>query len=294
MYINIPIHTTNIHRHQLVSLPSYINWYNKCKNGQDKFRPECVDASVILTVEIGNFIDPYALDYPICHHVFDNNEKIVFMHHLYNNIHDSKLIPGLYKDIVNKYDSILYDTSLNNTEKIHKWNSIKTEYTNKRRLQQEYDFPPKNYDACAGQYNVEYLNQPSVQTAIHAKRTYWLDCSFEIVLGYSIESMLTPMEPIYNWLITNAPELRIVIVSGDDDSVCGSLGTQSWIFNMSYNVDPSFNFIPWIHNNQVSGYITKFINAFNFITVHSAGHLIPQTQPSRSLAVLQKYINAEI
>mmetsp|Transcript_41413 Transcript_41413/g.66619 ORF Transcript_41413/g.66619 Transcript_41413/m.66619 type:complete len:104 (-) Transcript_41413:104-415(-) len=103
------------------------------------------------------------------------------------------------------------------------------------------------------------------------------------------------MEPVYKWLIENGGGLHITIVSGDDDSVCGTLGTQSWIWNMNYTVNAQYNWKVWTDSTgQVGGYMVKFDNAFNFITVHSAGHMVPETQPMRSLEAFTMYLKGDI
>eukprot|EP00483_Globobulimina_turgida_P005540 UN05550 len=171
------------------------------------------------------------------------------------------------------------------------------DWLDKRRrmieLGDDFDFPPDNYSPCESNWNVEYLNKPAVQSAIYAKPTVWTDCSVKV--DYSFLSMQNPMEPTYKWLVENGKGLRLTIVSGDDDSVCGTLGTQSWIWNMNYTVNPQFDWQVWTDSTgQVGGYMVKFENAFNFITVHSAGHMIPETQPKRSLEVITMYLQGKI
>lgn len=152
------------------------------------------------------------------------------------------------------------------------------------------DFPVAGYEPCEQNWMTEYLNLKDVQDAIHAvNTTLWIDCSEK--LNYSRASMNAPMEPYYTWLITNAPYLHITIVSGDDDSVCGTLGTQSWIWKMNYTANANYTWQAWFLDGQVSGYLTKFVNAFNFVTVHTAGHMIPETQQHRSLVAFTNYIN---
>jgi len=107
--------------------------------------------------------------------------------------------------------------------------------------------------------------------------------------------MNNPMEPTWKWLVAQA-SLRMTIVSGDDDSVCGSLGTQSWLWNMGWTTDTNYDWVTWTDaSDQVGGYIVKFLTtdrkaAMNYVTVHSAGHMIPQTQPERSLETFQNFL----
>lgn len=74
----------------------------------------------------------------------------------------------------------------------------------------------------------------------------------------------------------------------------GLAGTQSWMWNMGWTVDSSNNWKVWTDTNQqTGGYLTKWKNAMNLVTVHSAGHLIPETQPSRSLQTFTRYLAGE-
>jgi len=156
------------------------------------------------------------------------------------------------------------------------------------------EFPDPAYQQCAQAYATEYLNRPDVQDAIYVhEHTVWTDCTDTI--DYNRSDGQNPMEPNWIWLIENS-DLRMTVVSGDDDSVCGTIGTQSWIWNLGYSANPSYNWMAWQLNGQVAGYYTAFKTntkaSFCFTTVHSAGHLIPQTQPARSLTAFSNFINS--
>lgn len=158
------------------------------------------------------------------------------------------------------------------------------------------EFPDPSYEQCAQAYATEYLNRPDVQQAIYVNNppVIWTDCSDSI--DYNRSDGENPMEPIWIWLIENS-DLRMQVVSGDDDSVCGSIGTQSWIWNIGYSANSNNNWKAWEFNSQVAGYYTAFNTgtkaSFCFATVHSAGHMIPQTQPQRSLASFTNFLNSD-
>lgn len=265
--------------HQLVSYPTWESWYKDCDNGANTANAACTKARGQMNTEVGNKIDPYALDFPVCNTLSGPsastiNERVWFMKQV---IKDTlgRPVPGIYNELVEQ---------------------LEKEQAKRRRLG-DYDFPPDNYYPCESNWNAEYLNLPNVQTAIYAKPTVWTDCSFKI--NYSSKSMNNPMEPTYKWLIENGGGLHITIVSGDDDSVCGTLGTQSWIWDMDYTVNAQYNWKQWTDGTgQLGGYVTKFENggkpAFNFVTVHSAGHMIPETQPARSLEAFTAYLKGDI
>jgi len=267
--------------HQLVSYPSWQQWYTHCKDGESTTNAQCAAARAALNAEVGSSIDPYALDFPVCNALDGSgpsastiSERVMFMKRV---IKDAlgRPVPGVYAKLVAQLEA---DMAV----------------MKRRRLELgDSDFPPGDYYPCESNWEVEYLNQPKVQEAIGARPTLWTDCSIKV--DYSFASMQNPMEPTYKWLIETAPELRITIVSGDDDSVCGTLGTQSWIWNMNYTVNPQDDWKQWTDSTgQVGGYTVKFEKAFNFITVHSAGHMVPETQPRRSLEAFTMYLKGEI
>jgi len=44
------------------------------------------------------------------------------------------------------------------------------------------------------------------------------------------------MTSYYNYLIDGNFGLNILVYSGDDDDVCATIGTQSWIWRLGYRV----------------------------------------------------------
>jgi len=133
------------------------------------------------------------------------------------------------------------------------------------------------------------MNQLDVQVAIHANTHLgynWSECSN--ILNYDMFDQLIPMEPIYDWLQTNAPHLQITVYSGDDDSVCGSLGTQEWMWGLNRPV--LTNWTSWTDpSGQVGGYLVQW-QGISLVTVHHAGHMVPTFQPARALYLLTQYL----
>ena len=86
---------------------------------------------------------------------------------------------------------------------------------------------------------------------------------------------------------------------GDDDSVCGLTGTQYWLARWDgFSVDDSVNWVAWADDDsELGGYYTIYhqedhedFNALHFVTVRTAGHMVPTTQPQRALTLLRKYL----
>jgi len=147
---------------------------------------------------------------------------------------------------------------------------------------------PYPYDPCTEDYAVNYLNRADVVKAIHANaaRLPWNSCSD--IVRYNMSDLDTPMEPLYNQLFAAAPNLKILVYSGDDDSVCATLGSQYWIYRMNMQTKQAWT--SWMYNKQVGGYIVKF-KSMSFVTVRGAGHMVPQYKPALGLEVFRKYLD---
>merc|ERR1719247_2827788 len=76
---------------------------------------------------------------------------------------------------------------------------------------------PKEYQPCSSNYGATYLNTPAVQKAIGVAglNITWALCSDAVSAKYSQEDVVAPMMPVYQWLVKNAPDLRILVYSGD-------------------------------------------------------------------------------
>jgi carboxypeptidase C (cathepsin A) len=95
------------------------------------------------------------------------------------------------------------------------------------------------------------------------------------------------------------PNLRILVYSGDDDGVCGTVGTQRWIYDLGFSVDSMWK--TWYVDGQTAGYITKFKtdnaptnSRLSFMTVHGAGHEVPTYKPKEALILFEMYITNQI
>ncbi|KAK3244422.1 hypothetical protein CYMTET_45960 [Cymbomonas tetramitiformis] len=146
------------------------------------------------------------------------------------------------------------------------------------------------YEPCESNYAEAYLNRADVQKAIHARPVEWEECNMAINVNWNQTDLSVHMEPFYRYLIDSAEDLHIVIYSGDDDSVCGTMGTQSWLYDLGYPIVEEWT--PWKVNEQVAGFVTKF-KGFNFVTVHTAGHEVPTYQPARALVLLKNYLSGK-
>jgi carboxypeptidase C (cathepsin A) len=99
--------------------------------------------------------------------------------------------------------------------------------------------------------------------------------------------------PIYNYLIDGGFGLNILVYSGDDDSICATVGTQSWIWNLGYTPAPN-SWSVYTVDKQTAGYLTQWKNTkLGFLTIHRAGHEVPTYVPAVALDMFKRYLAGE-
>ena len=155
-----------------------------------------------------------------------------------------------------------------------------------------------SYEPCEDNYAADYLNDPDVKKALHVKSSIeWEECSRTVKYEY-VDKML-PMEHYYNELLNSLSDkdLRIMVYSGDDDSVCGTIGTQKWLWSLGYPVKKDEYWKVWKVDGQTAGYISQFDTPFSnesrltFATVHFAGHEVPTYKPKEAFILFEAYLN---
>jgi carboxypeptidase C (cathepsin A) len=153
--------------------------------------------------------------------------------------------------------------------------------------------PVDGYEPCADDYMTTYLNQATVKDALHVKTDItWQDCSRTI--RYSQTDGAKSMTDFYKYLIDNKFGLNILVYSGDDDDVCATIGTQSWIWDLGYPI-AGRAWQTYTVNGQTAGYLTKFQDTkLAFATVHGAGHEVPTYKPDVALYVFDAYLKGEL
>ena len=208
--------------------------------------------------KVGN-LNPYALDYPVC----VSAQQVWTTSMISETIKQTN--PDLHEGFISVFNSV----------------------------------PLKDdYEPCEDNYAADYLNEESVKKALHVKTDIvWEECSRTVKYEY-VDKML-PMEHYYNELLNSVSDknMRILVYSGDDDSVCGTIGTQKWLWDLGFPVKKNEYWNVWEIDGQTAGYITQFETPFSkdprltFATVHYAGHEVPTYKPKEAFYLYKAYLN---
>lgn len=88
-------------------------------------------------------------------------------------------------------------------------------------------------------------------------------------------------------------KLQILVYSGDDDSICGTVGTQEWIWDLGFDLSSDSVWQPYYVDSIHSGYYTKWENVkLAFVTVRDAGHEVPRYKPVVALDMWHKFLDS--
>lgn len=264
-YSGIPASVETYWGHQVVSKPTYDKWVTSCVDPTKPNAEECEALFIEFYRQVGS-LNPYALDYPIC--LDDSNlakygraQRLAFFNHWFASasadLRNAVGLPSLFSS---------------------EGGEVKAADT---------------YEPCEDVYTTDYLSREDVKKAMHVKEDIvWEECSYSV--RYDEKDGLQSMVPIYQELINGGAGLDILVYSGDDDSVCGTVGTQSWIWDMGYGKPFGQTWSEYTYNGQPSGFVTKWTKEkLAFVTVHGAGHEVPTYKPEVALDLFTKYLNGE-
>jgi serine carboxypeptidase-like clade 2 len=128
-----------------------------------------------------------------------------------------------------------------------------------------------------------YLNQPSVQSAIHAQPTNWGECSV-ILYNQNAGSVI----PYLNNFFSVASSMRILYYSGDCDFATVPFPqTQRCLETLNRKITHKWR--PYVINKEVAGYV-EIYDTYTFTTIKGAGHEAPEYQPAAGYLVFSSFL----
>ena len=165
-------------------------------------------------------------------------------------------------------------------------------YKKKYKIYDDY------YNPCINKYTIAYLNRKDVQKILHVKPGLpkWKYCSDRS--KYSLKDGYKSQVPLVNRFLNdkNLKEFDIMIMSGTNDSICSTIGTQEWIAEL--NIKTKKDWEQYFVNKEPAGYVSTY-NAegkkrFIFSTVNDAGHEIATFKPEVASHLMKNFLNKNI
>ena len=198
------------------------------------------------------------------------------------------------QDIVNKINpyAIDYPLCINNHQQrqLHK-------FSRKKVNTQPNKVSGINYEkACIDRYTNTYLNSKAVRQVIkpHSNRNWYACTNYESYrLKDGNNSMVKYMkEHLYDSAVKH---FDILIISGTNDAICGTIGTQKWIKSLNLKIQDGDNWRQYFIDGQPKGYLSIYRGhgdkTISFVSVNNGGHEVPLYKPIVSYNVVEKFLN---
>ncbi|XP_057870491.2 serine carboxypeptidase-like 45 isoform X2 [Cryptomeria japonica] len=150
-------------------------------------------------------------------------------------------------------------------------------------------------DVCVQDEATTYLNRPEVHKAFHARLvggiSSWKACSD--MLEYDQLNVEIPTTGLLGKLVITG--IRVLIYSGDQDSVIPLTGTRTLITSLASDMqlNTTVPYSVWFEGKQVAGWTQVYSNILTFATVRGAAHKVPFSQPERSLVLLKAFLSGQ-
>ncbi|KAI4325610.1 hypothetical protein MLD38_030992 [Melastoma candidum] len=149
-------------------------------------------------------------------------------------------------------------------------------------------------DVCVEDETYTYLNRKDVQRALHARLVgvgNWSVCSD--VLNYNMQELEVPTIPILGTLVKSG--IRVLVYSGDQDSVIPLLGTRTLVHGLAkgLGLNTSTPYRAWFQDKQVAGWTQAYGDNLAYATIRGAAHEAPFSQPERSLVLFSSFVTGK-
>jgi len=144
---------------------------------------------------------------------------------------------------------------------------------------------------CGGVHAMfKWVSTSAVKKALHVAS----DARFftgDNGVGFTYNSTQPSLVPWYS--SAEAKKLRILIYDGDADPGLNSFYAQNW--TSSAGIPESESWRPWTRDGKIKmgGYVTRYENHFDFLTIRGAGHMVPEYKPEAAFVMLRSFLNAE-
>ncbi|KAG5072098.1 hypothetical protein JHK86_007309 [Glycine max] len=156
--------------------------------------------------------------------------------------------------------------------------------------------PDQQVDECNLKYSEMYLNRKDVQKALHARleeTTKYRLCSKIVQTNYDPLNREIPTINVVGFLVKSG--LRVIVYSGDQDSVIPFMGTRRLVDRLAktLGLKTTLPYSAWFVDKQVGGWTQVYGNHLTYTTIRGASHGTPATQPKRSFVLFNAFLQGK-
>jgi len=138
---------------------------------------------------------------------------------------------------------------------------------------------------------MDFLDDPEVRTQMHIPEYIqpWTMCkdNFNYTMQKNATQSIWDNPDLYN-------KYRMMKYSGDKDACVPTIGSLGWILSLNRAVKEDWR--TWYVNHEttsVLGGYTQEFDGLTFITVHGAGHMVPQDQREAAFVMVNTFMAGE-
>ena len=150
---------------------------------------------------------------------------------------------------------------------------------------------PNGY-ACGGpSAQIEWLSKSEVKRAINVPE----EANFfqsDNGVGFTYNFDVNDLVSWYKEIIATGT-LRIMVYNGDTDPCINSFQAQNWTRNLGFEETQSWRAWTVDGCQRMGGYVIRYENNFDFVSIRGSGHMVPQFKPQASLEFLNQFLKGE-
>jgi len=154
-----------------------------------------------------------------------------------------------------------------------------------KKIKSANELPPCTF----GQPLIDFMNDPKTKTALHIPENVqdWTMCKDDY--NYTMFDNAT-----YSiWADKDiTSKYRMLKYSGDKDGCVPTIGTLGWINSLELDVKKDWRAWYLEDSDTLAGYVQEF-DGITFVSVHGAGHMVPQDQREAGLLMLNSWITEQ-
>ena len=155
----------------------------------------------------------------------------------------------------------------------------------------DHNSPQENSYVCAGDTTVTWSESSAVRKALNVP-TNSAFFNGDNGAGMTYHSTEKNVMSFYQ-KVAQSTDLRVMLYSGDTDPAVNSFSIQNWTLHLGYS--PTQTWRPWTLDGcrRMGGYVTRYKERFDFLTIRGAGHMVPQYKPEPAFEFLRSWLANE-
>jgi carboxypeptidase C (cathepsin A) len=133
--------------------------------------------------------------------------------------------------------------------------------------------------------NVNHSRDSRDQIYVNLPHTYLINnVNFQIIINRNLRTITMYIQDT---------KLRVIVYNGDTDPGLNSLMAEDWTSGLG--IPEKQGWTPWTLDGkeEMGGYVTRYNNDFDFLTIRGSGHMVPQYKPKATYEFITRWIKNE-